>query len=199
MFTMGKGATSSYLRKVKLNTRSSTETELVTVDMYMSEMLWMLYFIQGQGYGAECVGLYQDYISTQLLMKNGQFSSGKKTKRIKAKFFFIKDKVDEGEMQILDCPTEQMWADVLTKPLQGMEFKQMRAELMNCLVEYEEDEEQETSQPLKPLPKGEKSSLQALQECVGNSTISGRATDRRIGVSRLVKRSRPLVQRRGRE
>ncbi len=58
MFTMGKGATSSYSRKVKLNTRSSTETELVTADMYMPEMLWTLYFIQSQGYGAECVGLY---------------------------------------------------------------------------------------------------------------------------------------------
>jgi hypothetical protein len=35
MFTMGKGAVSSYSRKVKLNTRSSTETELVVTDMYM--------------------------------------------------------------------------------------------------------------------------------------------------------------------
>ena len=125
MFTMGKGATSSYSRKVKLNTRSSTETELVTADMYMPEMLWTLYFIQNQGYGAECVGLCQDNISAQLLMKNGRFSSGKKMKHIKAKFFFIKDKVDEGEIQILDCPTKQMWADVLTKPMQGMAFKRM--------------------------------------------------------------------------
>ena len=97
--------------------------ELVTADMYMLEMLSTLYFIQSQGYGAECIGLYQDSISAQLLMKNGHFSSGKKTKHIKAKFFFIKDKVDEGEMRIFDCPTEQMWADVLTKPLQGMAFK----------------------------------------------------------------------------
>ncbi len=37
MFPMGKGATSSYLRKIKLNTRSSTETELVVSDMYMPE------------------------------------------------------------------------------------------------------------------------------------------------------------------
>ena len=71
MFTMGKGATLSYSKKLKLNTRSLTETELVAADMYMPEMLWTLYFIQSQEYGAECVGLYQDNISTQLLMKNG--------------------------------------------------------------------------------------------------------------------------------
>ncbi len=70
------------------------------------------------------MGLYQDNISTQLLIKNGQMSSGKKTKHIKAKFFFIKDRV--------------VWADVMTKPLQGMDFRTMRLELMNCLVNYED-------------------------------------------------------------
>ena len=199
IFTMGKGATSSYSRKVKLNTRSSTETELVTADMFMPEMLWTLYFIQSQGYDAECIGLHQDNISTQLLMKNGRFSSGKKTKHIKAKFFFIKDKVDEGEMQILDCPAEQMWADVLTKPLQGIAFKRMRAQLMNCSVDYEEDEEQETTRHVLSLPKGGPKPLQAPQECVGNNTNLIRTTDRQLGVARIVKRYKPLVQRRGRE
>ncbi len=108
LFTMGKEAASSYSRKVKLNTRSSTETELVVGDMYMPEMLWTLYFIQHQGYRAECIGLYQDNVSTQLLMKNGRFLSGKKTKHIKAKFFFIKDRVDNGEVQVINCPTENM-------------------------------------------------------------------------------------------
>ena len=88
VFKLGKGATSSYLRKVKLNKRSSTETELYVANMFMPEMLWLLYFIQEQGDEDECVGLYQDNISTQLLIKNGKMSSGKKTKHIKAKFIF---------------------------------------------------------------------------------------------------------------
>jgi hypothetical protein len=95
---MGKGATSSYLRKVNLNTRSSTETELLVSDMYMPEMLWLVHFIEVQGYNVECVGLYQDDISMQMLIKNGRFLSGQKTKHVKAKFFFIKDRVDEGEI-----------------------------------------------------------------------------------------------------
>jgi hypothetical protein len=142
MFTLGKGATSSYSRKVKLATRSLTETELVTADMFMPEMLWTLHFIEEQGYGTECIGLYQDNISTQLLIKNGRFSSGQKTKHIKAKFFFIKDRVDEGEIRVFDCPAGEMWADVLTKPLQGMAFRTMRAALMSCPVNYEENEEE---------------------------------------------------------
>ena len=123
VFSLGRGATSSYSRKLKLNTRSSTETELVVADMFMPEMLWSLHFIRAQGYEAECVGLYQDNISTQLLIKNGRMSSGKKTKHIKAKFFFIKDRVDNGEITVIDCIGEGMWADVMTKPLQGQHFE----------------------------------------------------------------------------
>ena len=130
MVTMGKGATSSYSQKVKLNTRSSTETELVVSDMYMSEMLWSLHFIEAQGYDVECVGLYQNNISMQMLIKNGQFLSGRKTKHVKAKFFFIKDWADEGEIKVIDCLAEEMWADILTKPLQGLAFRTMRVVLM---------------------------------------------------------------------
>jgi hypothetical protein len=78
VFTMGNWATSSYLRKMKVNTQSLTETELIAADMFMPEMLWTLHFIQAQGYSTECVGLYQDNISTQLLIKNGQMLSGKR-------------------------------------------------------------------------------------------------------------------------
>ena len=33
---------------------------------------------------------------------------------------------------------ENMWANILTKPLQGKVFRVFRAKLMNCPVEYEE-------------------------------------------------------------
>ena len=33
-----------------------------------------------------------------------------------------------------------MWADVLTKPLQGMTFMTMRAVLMYCPVNYEDQQ-----------------------------------------------------------
>ena len=177
VFTLGKGATSSYSRKVKSNTRSSTETELLTADMYMPEMLWSLHFIQSQGYEAECVGLYQDNISTQLLIKNGKMSNGKKTKHIKAKFFLIKDRVDNGEIKVIDCPTEVMWADIMTKPLQGTAFHVMRAELMNCPVNYEDPTEEEAketkrTQPISALKtvtwKSDVASpFKTPQECVG--------------------------------
>jgi hypothetical protein len=139
MLTFGEGAVSSYSRKVKLNTCSSTETELLGRDMYMSEMLRSLYFMQSQGYNVEIIELYQDNKSTELLMMNGRFCSGKRTKHIKAKLFFIKDRIDDGEIRVVHCPTKEMWADVLTKPLQARAFREMCAKLMNCNVDYEEE------------------------------------------------------------
>ena len=100
VFKLGKGATNSYSQKIKLNTRSSTEMELYAANMFMPEMLWSLYFIQAQGYEGECVGLYQDNISMQLLIKNGKMLREKKMKHIKAKFFFIKDRLDNGEIRV---------------------------------------------------------------------------------------------------
>ena len=91
-------------------------------DMFLPEMLWSLHFIQAQEYEVECAGLYQDNISTQLLIKNCKVSSRKKMIHIKAKFFFIKDRVDDGEIRVFDYPTEEMWADVMIKPLQGTDF-----------------------------------------------------------------------------
>ncbi len=157
-----------------------------------------------QGYAAECVGLYQDNISTQLLIKNGRMFSGKKTKHIKAKFFFIKDRVEDGEIKVIDCPTEEMWGDVLTKPLQGMAFRTMRAILMNCPVNYEEAEERTTIKktiksntnriPTKKTVSWKLPGTGASHtphECVGKSQFSPPrpTTDRRFGVARIPRRA----------
>ena len=76
-----------------------------------------------------------------MMENNGKFSSSRKTKHIKANFFFIKDKVNNEEVKIVDCLAGVMWADALTKPLQGTAFRKMRSHLMNCNVEYIDGEE----------------------------------------------------------
>ena len=124
------------------------------------------------------MGLYQDNISTQLLIKNGKMSSGKRNKHIKAKFFFIKDRVDDGEMKVLGCPTKEMWADIMTKPLQGAAFRIMRDELMNCDVNYEDlSEEEESESVLSPKTVSWKSivltTFKTPQECVGQNRNPG--------------------------
>ncbi len=165
-------------------------------------MLWSLYFIRSQGYKPECIGLYQDNISTQLLIKNSRFSSGKKMKHIKVKFFFIKDRVDSGEIRVIDCPAEELWVDILTKPLQGMAFQTMRVQLMNCAINYK-DEEEQTQTKLMPVRSSKlvtwkdtkPKSLQAPQECVGFNRqrhLPRLTTDRWRGIVRIQNRTKGL-------
>ena len=178
MMSLGKGAVASYSRKHKLNTKSSTESEIVSVDQVMPEVCWTYNFLEAQGYSIDYSEIFQDNISAQLLEINGKMSSTKRTKHIKAKFFFVKDKVDLGEVKITDCPTEVMWADVNSKPLQGTLFKVMRDKLMNCGVDYEDshwaDQPADEKQPAlnkssSALKDGKlvPSYLAAAQECAG--------------------------------
>ncbi len=47
------------------------------------------------------------------------------------RYFFAKDRIEKGKMKIKHCPTKQMLADPLTKPLQGSEFREFRSKMMN--------------------------------------------------------------------
>jgi hypothetical protein len=110
----GRGMAMSYSWKQKINTKSSTEAE--RVDDLLAYILWAWYFLQEQGYDTEPSLLYQDNISAILLETNGKASSSKRTKHIKVKYFYVKDKIDQGEIVVEHCPTEQMWTDINTKP-----------------------------------------------------------------------------------
>ena len=55
--------------------------------------------------------------------------------------FLIKDYYDAGEIDVKFCPTNDVWADVLTKPLQGQKFRDTRGFLQNCPRDYDDDTE----------------------------------------------------------
>jgi hypothetical protein len=69
------------------------------------------------GYDINKYIIFQDNMSALLLKKNGCVLSSKRTKHIKAKYFLIKDYYDAGEIDVKFCPTDGMWADMLTKLL----------------------------------------------------------------------------------
>jgi hypothetical protein len=82
MMSLGKGAADGTSTRQKLNTKSSTEAELVGVNDVMPQILWTRYFLEAQGYGVEDSLVYQDNQSAILLEKNGRASSGKRTRHI---------------------------------------------------------------------------------------------------------------------
>ena len=62
--------------------------------------------------------------------RNGKASSGKRTRHINIRYFFITDRVNMKEVAIEWCPTKKMVADFMTKPLQGSHFRNLRDYIM---------------------------------------------------------------------
>ena len=132
VITLGKhGPVHAKSSKQKLVTKSSTEAELVSLSDNISQVIWTRDFLMSQGYNIKAATVYQDNMSTMALVEKGR-STAEKTRHINIRYFFVKDRVEAGEIEIRYCPTEHMLADILTKPLQGQAFKEMRDTLLNC-------------------------------------------------------------------
>ena len=128
--TMGRGFPIVSSTKQKLNTRSSTESELVGVDDMMPIVVWSRYFLMAQGYGVTQNLLLQDNKSSILLERNGKASSGKQTRHINIRYYFITDRINMKEIEVEWCPTKDMVGDFMTKPLQGSHFRRLRDLIM---------------------------------------------------------------------
>jgi hypothetical protein len=130
---MGRGFPIVTSVKQKLNTRSSTESEIVSVDDCMPAVCWTRYFMDAQGYGIQENIAYQDNMSAMLLEKNGKASSSKRTKHINIRYFFVTDRINKGELTVEWCPTADMIGDFMTKPTQGSMFKRFRDQIMGVV------------------------------------------------------------------
>ena len=130
VMTMGKGAIQSGSSKQKLNSRSSCEAELIGADDAATKILWTKFFLEAQGYAVRKNLLYQDNKSTMLLLKNGKRSSGKRTRALDIRYFFLHDQQEKGNVSVEYCPTKEMIGDFYTKPKQGKEFRKFRDLIM---------------------------------------------------------------------
>jgi hypothetical protein len=102
--SLGRGFPIVSSTKQKLNTRSSTETEIVGADDFMLAICWTRSFMKAQGYGAKDNVLFQDNKSSIILEKNGKASRSNHTKHINIRYFFITDLVNKEEVSVAWCP-----------------------------------------------------------------------------------------------
>jgi hypothetical protein len=124
--SFGTGGIMCKSAKQKLNTKSSTEAELVGVSDYLPNAIWAKMFLEGQGHRVTEAWLEQDNESAIRLEKNGRASAGPKSRHIDIRFFWVKDRIASGDISVRHCPTLQMLADFFTKPLQGNLFRKFR-------------------------------------------------------------------------
>jgi hypothetical protein len=113
VISFGIGGLIGKSSKQKLNTKSSTEAELVGASDYLPHTLWVKMFLEAQGYKIAENYFEQDNESAMKLEKNGRMSAGPSSRHINIRHFWIKDRAKEAGINIRHCPTLQMLGDFL--------------------------------------------------------------------------------------
>ena len=128
--SLGHGTIHHRSAKQKLNTKSSTEAELVGASEYIGWTLFAKRFLEKQGYNLKRNIFYQDNESAMKLERNGKASSSNKTRHIHIRYFFVHDVLNQEDIELKHCKTDEMVADFYTKPLQGKQFLKLRDIIM---------------------------------------------------------------------
>ena len=140
--------------------------------------------------GSRIQDLRQSSVSRQqeiyFLEKNGKASSSKRTKHINIRYFFITNRVAQGDVSLVWCPTGDMIGYFMTKPIQGALFRKFRDHIMGVIPAQDTEPGKSqpgkaqtgNAQPGKGKPKKGKeysflkfdpAGRAAPQECVGRS------------------------------
>lgn len=129
MFTLAGGAIGWKSKKQSLVTTSTAEAEYVSLASAAQECVWLgrLYqFVTGQK-ELDPITLHADNQGSIKMAKND--SSGSRTKHIDIRYHLIRELLSQRKFSLAFCPTAEMAADILTKPLSRVLFERFRAHL----------------------------------------------------------------------
>ena len=129
VFMMAGAAVSWKSRKQSCVAQSSSEAEYMALSAAVKEAIWLSNIV-GFGSGnssADPILINVDNQGSIKMAKND--ASGTRTKHIDIQYHFVRDCLLKEMFAIDYCPTSEMIADLLTKPLQRVQFMKLR-ELM---------------------------------------------------------------------
>lgn len=107
--------------KQSIVTKSSTEAELIALSDSANEGLHVRTFLLGQGHMVGPVTVYQDNTSCMALVERGR-SGAERTRHISIRYFWLRERVGNKEATVVHKEIKEMYANVLTQPLQGAQF-----------------------------------------------------------------------------
>ena len=93
------------------------------------EAVWLKVFLGdlGEMTSNEAIKMYEDNQGSIALGNNPEFH--KKTKHIDICYHFVREKVESDEAVLKYCPTQDMLADMMTKPIAAVQFENIRDRL----------------------------------------------------------------------
>ena len=126
VFQIGGTAVSWRSKKQTTLALSTAEAEYVALAGATQEAVWMRQLtadLNGEP-ATEPTVVFEDNQAAIAMAKNPQFHG--RSKHISIKYHFVRDKVNDGTINISYCPTTEMIADMLTKGLPTGTFNKLR-------------------------------------------------------------------------
>ena len=124
VFMLAGGAVSWQSRLQDCVTQSTTEAEYVAASEACKEAIWLGRLVADLGIKVEMPELHCDSQSAIQLAKNPVFHA--KTKHIDVKYHFIREVLEDKQLQLVKVHTTDNPADLLTKGLPGESFVHCR-------------------------------------------------------------------------
>ena len=128
--SIGKGTFYARSCKQKIVSKSSSEAELIAASDMGTDAIHHNEFLIGQREEPGPADIKQDNQSTMAMISKGK-STAVRSRHVNIRYYWLKDRIDNGEVTITYLPTAEMVADVLTKPIQGEKFVHLRSLLLN--------------------------------------------------------------------
>lgn len=123
------GSTVSWCSKRQSSvSKSSTEAEYIALSVASQEAVWLSRLLKNVGVKQEePILIYEDNQGAIELSRKPKFHN--RTKHIDIAHHFIREKVNDKVIYVKYCETEQMLADIMTKPLSKVLFEKFRNKL----------------------------------------------------------------------
>lgn len=121
------GAVSWFSKKQATVALSTAEAEYVAVSQAAQEGTWLKRLLTDLGMSDSSTVILEDNQGAIAIAKNPVNHS--RTKHIDIRYHYIRECVQNGQIQVQYCPTIDMKADILTKPLTRQRFECLRRKI----------------------------------------------------------------------
>ena len=109
---------------------STVEAEYMALAVGVQEAVFMRQLMEDLGHKQqEATTIHEDNQGCIALANNNMTST--RTKHIDTRYHFTRERIQAGEVAVAYCPTKDMLADGLTKPLTGPRHSELTSKIMN--------------------------------------------------------------------
>eukprot|EP00731_Ephydatia_muelleri_P020359 Em0013g86a len=128
LFVMSGGAISWLSKKQPVVALSTTEAEYVALGAATQEVVWLRRLLSDIKAAPKMPTIIsEDNQGTIAIARNPVYLA--RTKHIDIKYHYVREALMDGVIDLVYCPTQQMTADILTKPLSRDQFETLRHEM----------------------------------------------------------------------